>query len=483
MRRGSLALPLMLILIGVLLLMHNLNPAWGVLRYVGTYWPYVLIAWGVLRAAEILLAYQRGESLPKAGLTGGEWFLAILIAFTVNGIAGMSQLVDTNFASRVTSRGLDVFGESYDFPVHASVPTAGAKRIAIENLRGNVRIIGGDTAEVQVTGRTSVRAFDESAARSVNDTVPLEVVQESGQILVRTNHAKATGNERVSSDLDIIAPKDFSVECRGRYGDFDVSNFDGEVDIRSDNAGVRLENIGASVRLDLGRSDIVRGTNIRGNVDVKGRGSDLDLENIGGAVTVLASYYGDLQFRNIAKQMRYESANSNVVFERIPGYVRFSRGDLTATRFAGPARIRSNTKDVRVSDFSGSLEIDLGRGDVEVFPGSAKLDRIQVKTGSGDIELGLPDSAAFHLNARVDRGEIDNSFSDALRLEKDGRGASLKGSLGQGPEVILSAGRGTILIRKAAPGSPEWDAAAPRLKAPQLPAVPRPPRPPRIINQ
>lgn len=482
MRRGSLVFPLMLILVGALFLIQNLNPGFGVFGLVGRYWPWVLIAWGVLRSAEIFAAYQRGQALPQAGLTGGEWFLAIFIAFVGAGAAGYSRFTSGDFASRVTIRGLEVFGESYDFPVSASVPAAGARRILVENLRGNVRIIAGDTDRVEVSGRTTVRAYEEAAARRVQESVPLEAVLESGQIVVRTNHAKATGGERVSSDLDIVAPKGFAVECRGRYGDFDVSGFDGDVEVRSDNAGVRLENIGGAVRIDLGRSDIVRATNIKGNVDIKGRGSDLELENIGGTVTVLASYYGDIQLRNIARQIRYESNNSNVVFERIPGYVRFSRGDLTGARFTGPARIRSNTKDIRVSEFTGSLEIDVGRGDVEVFPGTAQLDRLQVKTGSGDIELGLVDAAKLSLTARVDRGEIENDFSDTLRVEKDGRGASLKGSLGQGPEVILSAGRGRILIRKAAPGSPDWD-AAPRSSVPDPPSPPRAPRAPRVMNQ
>jgi DUF4097 and DUF4098 domain-containing protein YvlB len=476
-RRGSLVFPLILILIGTLFLIHNLNPALGVFGIAGRFWPYLLIGWGVLRSVEIVSAYQRGQALPQSGLTGGEWFLAVFIAFVGGGLAGYSGFADGQWAGRVNIRGLEVFGESYDFPVSASAPAAGANRLRIDNLRGNVRLVAGDTDEVQVTGRTTVRAYEESTARQVADSVPLEVTPESGQIVVRTNHARATGGERVSSDLDIVAPKRFSIDCRGRYGDFDVSGFDGEVDVRSENAGVRLENIGGNVRVDLGRSDIVRAINVKGNVDIKGRGSDLEVENIGGTVTVLAAYYGELQFRNIAKQLRYESNNSNVSFQRVPGFVRFSRGDLTAARVAGPVRIQSKTKDVRISDFTGGLEIDVNRGDVEVFPGP-RLDRIQVKTGSGDIELGLADAAKLTLNARVERGEIDNEFSPALRVEKDGRGASLQGAVGQGPEVILKANRGTILIRKAAPGTADWDNAPPA-----LPAPPRPPRAPRVTNQ
>jgi DUF4097 and DUF4098 domain-containing protein YvlB len=482
MRRGSLVFPLILIVIGVLFLLNNFNPELRVFTFAGRYWPFLLIGWGALRAVEILASYQRGAALPQSGITGGEWFIAIFIALIGGGFASYSGFADGRWANRVTVRGLEVFGESFDFPLSATVPVTGASRMVVDNLRGNTRIVAGDVDQVQVTGRTTVRAYDESTAREINEKTQLEVVQEAGQIIVRTNQAKATSGERISSDLDIVAPKGFTIECRGRYGDFDVSGFTGDIDIRSDNAGVRLEEIGGGVRLDLGRSDIVRATNVKGNIDIKGRGSDLDLENIAGTVTVIASYYGDLQFRNIAKQMRYESNNSTVTFERIPGYVRFSRGDLTAARVAGPVRIKSNSKDVRLSELTGSLEVDVRRGDIEVFPGTTQFDRMNLRTGNGDIELGLVENSKLSIEAQVRRGEIRNDFADSLRIDKEDRGATLKGAVGQGPEVKLDSGRGSIVIRKAAAGSPDWD-AKPGFSWPDPPTPPRAPRAPRVINQ
>jgi DUF4097 and DUF4098 domain-containing protein YvlB len=78
------------------------------------------------------------------------------------------------------------------------------------------------------------------------------------------------------------------VETRGRYGDFDISDIAGEVKVSSDNAGVRLQNIGGEVRVDLRRSDIVRAVNVKKSVEVsvKGRGEDLELEGIEGPVVV-----------------------------------------------------------------------------------------------------------------------------------------------------------------------------------------------------
>ena len=61
----------------------------------------------------------------------------------------------------------------------------------------------------------------------------------------------------------------------------------------SDNAGVRLQNIGGRVKVDTKKSDIVRATGVKGDVELKGRGRDVELEEIAGQVTINGSYSGE----------------------------------------------------------------------------------------------------------------------------------------------------------------------------------------------
>ena len=71
-RRHSLVGPLILILIGGLFLAENLHPGSVSLRLVATYWPFVLIAWGVLRLVEILYWRLSAKPVPLRGVSGGE---------------------------------------------------------------------------------------------------------------------------------------------------------------------------------------------------------------------------------------------------------------------------------------------------------------------------------------------------------------------------------------------------------------------------
>lgn len=481
MKRNSVAFPIILVLVGILFLISNLNPNIPVLRIVGQYWPFLLIGWGVIRAGEILYAHSQKKQLPIAGMSGGEWVLIIFLMLIGTGIAGINRFSQHFPFSRLSMRGLEILGEPYDYPVSGSVPADKTQQLILENLRGNIRIVGGNTAEVKATGRTTIRAYNESEARSFNDQIPFEMLSQGDQIIIRTNQERLTGESRASSDLDITVPKKFSVICRGRYGDFDISGISGSVEVNSDNAGVRLHEIGGNAQIDLRRSDIVRATNIKGTIEIKGRGDDLELENIEGQVTIQASYSGDIQLRNLSQPVRYESSNSSLNVAKIQGNIRMTRGELIGNSVTGPIQIRSRLKDVRLSDFTDTVNIDVDRGDIELRPGKLPLAKLDIRTRNGDVELALPEAAKFNLNATTDRGEVDNSFASFIQQENKDRGGSLRSSGTTGPAIGIHTDRGRIFIRKSGADDKPWDVGE---ELPSRgPAPPRPPKPPNVLAQ
>src|ERR1044071_10106517 len=139
MRRRSVTGPLLLLLIGGLFLWRNLHPETPVFDMMSLYWPFVLIAWGVLRLVEVLLS--RDRRYPR--FTGGEVVLVVLICVVGSGLWEGRQ-----HGLRFNPGGVDVFGETYDYPVSATAPSAGIARIVFENPRGNIRVTGGDSQDV-----------------------------------------------------------------------------------------------------------------------------------------------------------------------------------------------------------------------------------------------------------------------------------------------------------------------------------------------
>ena len=75
MRNRSFAAPLLLVIIGGVFLWRNLHPETPVFDLLAQYWPFLLIAWGLIRLLEVLLSPQQRHF----GLTGGEVVLIVFI--------------------------------------------------------------------------------------------------------------------------------------------------------------------------------------------------------------------------------------------------------------------------------------------------------------------------------------------------------------------------------------------------------------------
>src|SRR5207249_8304153 len=156
------------------------------------------------------------------------------------------------------------------------------------------------------------------------------------------------------------------VEGRGRSGDFDISGIGGGVEISSDNSGVRLNKLGGPVKVDVRRSDIVRAIDVGGSVEVTGRGNDVEVENVQGTVNVNGSFGGNLEFKNLAKPLHFESRNTDLRVERLPGRDSMDLAALTGVNMVGPITLTTKSKDGKPEGFTQSLHLELESGDVQM---------------------------------------------------------------------------------------------------------------------
>ena len=99
--------------------------------------------------------------------------------------------------------------------------------------------MGADIEEVRINGRKSVRAMTKGEADKANTQAAVQMSAAGDTITIYGNQDRTDG-PRISTDLEITAPRGASIETRGRYGDVEISDMNGEVSINSDNAGVRL---------------------------------------------------------------------------------------------------------------------------------------------------------------------------------------------------------------------------------------------------
>jgi DUF4097 and DUF4098 domain-containing protein YvlB len=443
MRRRSMAGPLVLILIGVLFLWNNIRPDVPVFELISVYWPFFLIAWGVLRLVEVLASAAASKPLPR-GMSGGEVVLVIFIC-----LIGSGFFTATRHGWRFAPRSLDILGEQYDYPVTFQAPAANARTVVFDGMRGNLRITGGDVQEIRITGRKTVRAFRKPDADQANQNTPVEVATEGDRLVVHTNQDRISGDRRITEDLEVTIPRAVNVETRQRSGDLDITDLGGNVDASSDRSDVRLLRIGGNARLELRRSALIRVVAVKGTVELQGRGADVELENIGGPVTINGGYSGTLDFKNLAKPLRFESQNTDLRVEAVPGRINMDLSELSAKNLVGPIWLKTKSKDVKMEDFTQSIEIETERGDIELQPVRVPLAKIEARSRTGKIQLVLPEKAGFQLHATTEHGEALNDFGPPIHQEREGRSASLKGSVGSGASITVSTERGTVTVRKA----------------------------------
>jgi DUF4097 and DUF4098 domain-containing protein YvlB len=360
---------------------------------------------------------------------------------------------------RIELGGLEIFGESYDYPISGETASSKSPLVVIESFRGNARITGTDESTVKVTGHKSVRSMDQAGADEANTQTPLEIIldsngADSNRIVIRANQDRASIGQRVSDDLEISVPKGASIEAHGRSGDFTIDDVDGAVTIDADRAGVRLQNIGGETRLDLRSSDVVRALNVKGNFDLRGAGSDIDLENMSGTITINGSYTGEVQFQNLSKPLHFVGPQTEVNLQSLPGEIRMPLGTFNASNLVGPARLETRSRDVQIAEFTNTLEVSVDRGDIELRP-SLPVAKLDAHTRAGNITLALPEDAKFDLTASTNRGQVANDFGGSIRVEETARGGVMRSSLG-GPAVELHTDRGELAVRKALPGEPPF---------------------------
>lgn len=460
MRRRSLTGPIVLLLIGGLFLWKNLHPEAPVYDLIARDWPFLLIGWGLIRLIEVVF----NRDARYSSFSGGEIVLVILICMIGAGMWQASQYgIHFNWGN------LQWLGETYDYPISATASSKGMVRVVFDNPRGNIKVSGADDAgQITVNGHKTVRAYNHEDADRTNGNTPLEIVPQGDRLLIRTNQDHAPDDQRVSDDLEVTVPRGMAVESHNNTGDYEVSDVNADLELAGSRGDVRLHRIGGNVRLEIGHSDLVRAQDVKGKIDLSGRGSDIELENIGGQVTITGAFNGALDFKNLAKPLDFEGArNTQLTVQAVPGHISMDLGQFNGSNLTGPVRLISGSRDIKMQQFTQSLELETQRGDIELQP-ALPMPGIEARSDFGRIELVLPDKAAFHLEATAERGDTVNDYGPPLEKEMDGRTSTLKGNIGTGPTVHITASHGTIEVRKE--GTEPSDEGAP--------TPPGPPKPP-----
>jgi Putative adhesin/Domain of unknown function (DUF5668) len=444
-RPRSITGPLILLVIGVFFLINNLRPDLVSLSRIGDYWPFLLIAAGVIGLVEVLFHVSRGVTPPPRPFYGAGIFWILVVGLIITTASRNHNLR----IGRFDSPGVSIFGSDFDYDINAAESSRGVTRVVLDNLHGNLSLKGEDEGDIKVTGRKTVRAFNRTDADRANQQTQVHIERQGDSLLIRTEDFNGQSLIQITTDLDITIPRGISVESRGRTGDLTIDDIDGSVDVSAGRGDVRLNHIGKDVKIEASRSGEIHVTDLKGSFDLEGRGSDVQVENIAGPVTINGEFGGDLEFRALAKPLRFNSSRTEFRVEAVPGSITMDLGDLKLENVSGPVHFKTGVRDIEATDVTSALDLTVDRGDIQVTVGKSPVPKIDVHTRNGDITLALPEKAEFQIDGSTSQGDADNEFGGGLEQHSNGHAATIKGHVGNGPLVTVETDRGTVSVKKS----------------------------------
>jgi len=125
-------------------------------------------------------------------------------------------------------------------------------------------------------------------------------------------------------------------------------------------------------------------------------------------------------------------------------------GTILIADFYGEALIRLGSGDLRVENYSGSLDARVEEGDITAeFLDVRAEDEVRLLAADGDITIALEEGVQAALDAAAPSGEITSELELKLTLPAAEAKAELGGG---GARIELRAERGSIHIQKSKGG-------------------------------
>ena len=253
--------------------------------------------------------------------------------------------------------------------VDESMSLGSVKHVTIENLRGEVTIIGNSGDTVSVTGELDDKAkgltFEKSGSRII--------------IKVEVPHNNHNGWGADGSNLTIEIPQHVRVSFKGVSSDINISNFTNGSEVQTVSGDISAKNLMQQIEL----------ATVSGNIESK---------NLSGKIR-LSSVSGDIHDRNSAGRAHFKTVSGSLSSSS-------SANEISANSVSGDIELRlAEVDELIVSTVSGQFESQLSLND----NGLLKMSSV---SGDLDVEFKNDVQASFNLKANAG-GDIVNRLTSA----------------------------------------------------------------------
>ena len=450
----SFAGPLVLIIIGTVFLLGTMKvlSVSRLAHLFASYWPLLLILWGLIKLIEHQQARREGTRPPGIG-AGGVFLVVMIVVFGLiatqlervnwSGLRDQINIDDSDFN--------DIFGQSYNFEDHLERDFPAGSSLKIIDTRGAVSVHSSDDNKITVSVRKRVGAESQEDADKYN-TQTKPTITAIGGLLTLDAKAEGSGDHAVEVDLDVSLPRKVPVTISSRKGDVSVVGRDGAVDISAQHSDTSVEDVNGSVKVSQEKGS-VKIEQITGDVHVEGRVDEVSVSDVKGGAQLDGEFQESVKLARISKQVTFRSSRTDMEFSRIEGSLDLDSSELHAEEITGPLHLTTRDKNIRLEEVSGDVRLQDSDGAVEVD--MRTLGNVQIDNRNGDLQVALPEKAGFRIDAHARDGEIQSDFP-GLNVSSGDSETRASGSFGNGAShIVLNNEHDNIEIRKAGPQPPK----------------------------
>lgn len=310
---------------------------------------------------------------------------------------------------------------------HLVVAFAPQTQIVIDNARGSVRLVPGDSLQVRVDARKRTVAPMERQAEALAREVQVELVREGPEFRIVVHYPRRmtrssvrvemfgrdVRHRRADVDLTVAVPPNRPVTVITRNGDLTAEATSGPLEFRTSSGDLEVTLHRGSLKVFSSSGD-ARVQRLDGDLSMSSTSGDLNAELVGGSLN-FRSTSGDLSAQRVASTLEATTVS----------------GDVEVQAVGGASRVSSSSGDVVMGQSVSPFEVSTASGDVQASLES--MGNISVESASGDVELTLPGKPKGRLEITTASGEV--SARVPMTLERATR-RQLEGILGPGDGLV-----------------------------------------------
>jgi hypothetical protein len=420
-RQGSIFWALVLISVGTLFLLSNMNIVHNPWRLLGTYWPVLIIFWGLSK----LFCYFHSQDDPVAAkrslLSGGDIVL-LLFLLMVGSLLSLAGRPDWRWHN---IPGITIGGgeppdsrderDTYTYSEEASQGlTAQDTALAIVNAYGTVDVNVHDQQAIRVDLEKKVRADSEAKGKELAGQLKIRIERKGQGYSISTNRADLGEDlqNSVKTNLSIWIPRKMAVNLTNKYGDVAVTAVSGNHQITNEYGSLTVKNV-------------------EGNVSAENKYGEVDLFGVSGDCKV-SNKYASSEIKDIGGKVEVEGGHGSILITKVKGAVQLVNrygsvecndlesslkldGDhveVTGTNIGGDAQIATSYQDVSLSNVRGMVTLQEKHGDVEISLEQELLKPIKVDSEYGSVTIALPKSSRFQFDGFSKYGKLDSEFEE-----------------------------------------------------------------------